>query len=178
MASGAFSRLRSHLPRAETLRQYIIICLSICVFAASDALAEPDSTEVPLVGIDPTPALPESVAILAMVRSTLVAVDQGNKTGNYTVLRDLGSPSFRDTNNASRLALIFSSLVTKGVDLLPVTVVEPDYGTPPSITSAKMLYVNGTYPIVPKPLKFEILFQMYQGRWRLFGISIEPISVR
>ena len=39
----------------------------------------------------------------------LIALDQANKTGNYTVLRDLGSPAFQ-ANTAARLGEIFAGL--------------------------------------------------------------------
>jgi hypothetical protein len=40
---------------------------------------------------------------LILIRQTLLALDQANKTGNYTVLRDLGSPDFQ-ANTAAGLA--------------------------------------------------------------------------
>ena len=120
------------------------------------------------------PLVPAPNAVLAMVRSTLLAVDHGNKTGNYTVLRDLAGPQFHDANNASKLVQIFSQLPVQGVDLLAVAVVVPDYKAPPSITAARMLYVVGTFPIRPRPVNFEILYEMSGGQWRVFGISIAP----
>ena len=38
----------------------------------------------------------------------LIAVNHGNLTGNYTVLRDLGSDRFRQQNDAARLAAVFA----------------------------------------------------------------------
>lgn len=144
--------------------------------AASISTAQPSPPAALPPALTAAPQLPSQVAILAMVRSTLIAVDQGNKTGNYTVLRDLASPSFRDANDPSKLSLIFNPLVSQGIDMLPVTVVEPEYKAPPSITPEKMLYVMGSFPILPKPVNFEILYQMHQGRWRIYGILIAPAS--
>lgn len=122
----------------------------------------------------PKPLLPQPAAVLAMVRSTLVAVDQANKTGNYTVLRDLAGPEFRDANDASKLSKIFSPLAGQGVDLLAVTVATPTYKTPPQVTPKDMLYVYGSFAIAPRPINFEVLYKMHGGRWRLFGVLIEP----
>ena len=55
----------------------------------------------------PRPADIDKNGVLILVRSTLLALDQANKTGNYTVLRDLGAPGFQ-TNTAARLAEIFA----------------------------------------------------------------------
>src|SRR5262249_60347137 len=40
----------------------------------------------------PRPAPIDRNGVLILIRETLLALDQANKTGNYTVLRDLGSP--------------------------------------------------------------------------------------
>ena len=80
------------------------------------------------------PKVPSAPAVLALLRNTLIAVDQGNKTGNYTVLRDLGTPAFREANTPAKLGLVFANLVEQGVDMLPVLVVEPQYREPPRLT--------------------------------------------
>src|SRR6266702_4668463 len=55
----------------------------------------------------PKPANIDRNGVLMLIRSTLLALDQANKTGNYTVLRDLGAPGFQ-ANTAARLAEIFA----------------------------------------------------------------------
>jgi hypothetical protein len=45
----------------------------------------------------PKPAQIDRNGVLILVRSALLALDQANKTGNYTVLRDLGAPAFKST---------------------------------------------------------------------------------
>jgi hypothetical protein len=51
------------------------------------------------------PAQIDRNGVLILIRQTLLALDQANKTGNYTVLRDLGSPDFQ-ANTAAGLAEI------------------------------------------------------------------------
>ena len=50
------------------------------------------------------PEMPSPIAMLAMLRGTFLAIDHGMKTGNYTVLRDLGSSRFRKAKPAARQA--------------------------------------------------------------------------
>jgi hypothetical protein len=141
--------------------------------------APPTAPLIPAVRPRPAtakPLLPPTIAILALVRSTLVAVDLGNKTGNYTVLRDLAAPEFRDANSPAQLGRIFANLVAQRIDLLAVTVVEPTYKTPPVITPKNLLYIVGSYTIRPHPIDFELIYQMDQGRWRLYGILIRPAA--
>jgi hypothetical protein len=37
-----------------------------------------------------------------------------------------------------------------------------------------MLNVKGYFPTTPVQINFEMLFQSVAGRWRLFGISVQP----
>ncbi len=159
----------------------LILCAALVLtksdsplFAAQDASAEPSANLKlkPRPSTAAAPMLPQPIALLAMLRSTLLAVDHGNKTGNFTVLRDLGSPSFRDANSAAKLAQIFANLPSQGVDLLAAAVVDPDYSKPPVITPERMIYVTGVFPIQPRAVAFEILYEINGGQWRVFGIAI------
>jgi hypothetical protein len=60
-----------------------------------------------------------------LIRSTLIALDHANRTGNYTVLRDLGAPGFQTANTAARLSEIFANLRAQNADLSGVAVIEP-----------------------------------------------------
>lgn len=58
-------------------------------------------------------APPDGPGVVILVRATLSALNDANRTGNYTVLRDLGAPGFRQANSAARLGEIFSDLRKK-----------------------------------------------------------------
>ena len=122
----------------------------------------------------PTP-VPPPVAVLAMVRSTLLAIDHGNRTGNYTVLRDLASPSFHDANNPARLAQIFAPLTAAGIDMLGVAVIDPIYTLPAQIDQAGKLHVRGVFQIPPRAISFEFLFEAVCGQWKLFAVADPPV---
>ncbi|MFN5718420.1 MAG: hypothetical protein ACK463_28405, partial [Bradyrhizobium sp.] len=51
------------------------------------------------------PANIDRNGVLMLIRSTLLALDHANKSGNYTVLRDLGASGFQ-VNTAAKLAEI------------------------------------------------------------------------
>ena len=142
--------------------------------APSPAAAPAPQAQMP-TGVLPArmPVVPSTVVALALVRSTLLAVDQANKTGNYTVLRDLSGPDFHDANDAARLAQIFAPIRTQGIDLLPVAVIEPQYKEAPRLTAKRMLYMAGRFAL-SRPVTFELLFEVVRGQWRLYGISIVP----
>lgn len=109
--------------------------------------------------------------MLALVRSTLAAVQHANETGNYQVLHDLGAPGFRDANPTGRLAEIFRSQREGGLDLSGVMFTEPSLKAPPSLEPNGMMRVAGHFPAGRAKLDFDLVYQPVEGRWRLFGIS-------
>src|SRR5215212_6494557 len=110
--------------------------------------------------------------VLILIRSTLLALDQANRTGNYTVLRDLGAPGFQVTNSAARLGEIFANLRAQNLDLSGVTVLEPQLTVMPTAVQGGMMRMAGFFPSVPTQVNFDLLFAPVENRWRLFGISL------
>ena len=143
--------------------------------AAVDATVTLKVPPRPVIEAPPRP-MPEPIQLLAMLRATMLAVDHGVKTGNFTVVRDLGATSFRKANSAAKLAQIFGALSAQGVDLLPIAVVDPTYTKPPAMTAEHMIYLTGLFPIAPRQAAFEILLTFEDGDWRLFAIAIAPAA--
>jgi len=117
------------------------------------------------------PAQIDRNGVLMLVRSTLLALDHGNKTGNYTVLRDLGAPGFQ-TNTAARLAEIFANQRRDNVDLSGVAVIDPQLNVLPQIEANGMMRMAGFFPSVPTQVNFDLIYAPVSGQWRLFGISV------
>ncbi|WP_414468075.1 hypothetical protein [Methylobacterium currus] len=120
----------------------------------------------------PRPAQIDRNGVLILIRSTLLALQHGNETGNYTVLRDLAAPGFHDANTAARLGEIFASQRTQKLDLSGVAVLDPQLTLLPQIESNGLLHLAGFFPSVPSQVNFELLFAPVDGRWRVFGISV------
>jgi hypothetical protein len=119
----------------------------------------------------PKPAQIDRNGVLILIRTTLLALDQANKTGNYTVLRDLGAPQFQ-ANSAARLAEIFVQQRRDNVDLSGVAVIDPQLTLLPQIEANGMMRMAGFFPSVPTQVNFELAFAPVDGRWRLFGLSV------
>ncbi|WFU71804.1 hypothetical protein [Bradyrhizobium sp. CB2312] len=117
------------------------------------------------------PANIDRNGVLMLIRSTLVALDHANKTGNYTVLRDLGAPGFQ-VNTAAKLAEIFAKQRGDKLDLSGVTVIDPQLSLLPQIEPNGMLHMAGFFPSVPSQVNFELLFAPVEGQWRVFGVSL------
>jgi pyruvate/2-oxoglutarate dehydrogenase complex dihydrolipoamide acyltransferase (E2) component len=109
--------------------------------------------------------------LLLLIRSTLIALNQANVTGNYSVLRDLAAPSFREANSLEKLTQIFARIRQRNLDLAPILLIQPKLYRKAEITPKGMLRITGFFEIDPERVNFDLLYQPVQGRWRLFGIS-------
>jgi hypothetical protein len=118
--------------------------------------------------------MPDAEKIVLLLRTTLSTLNDALQTGNFTVLRDMAAPGFRDANTAARLAQSFSDLASKRVDLSPTSIIAPQLTQPPGLDKQKgMLHLKGYFPGQPVQINFEMLYQAVDGRWRLFGLSVQ-----
>jgi hypothetical protein len=122
--------------------------------------------------------VPSDDVLLILIRATLIALNQANVTGNYTVLRDLGAPGFKENNSADKLAQVFASLRKRHLDLALVLLVEPKLYRKPAITPRGLLRITGFFPTDRERINFDLMFQGVEGRWRLFGISADAASTQ
>lgn len=122
-------------------------------------------------------AIPTAEVLLILVRNTIVALNHANFTGNYTVLRDLGSPSLQKTS-AAELGIAFANLRQQGVDLSPVLILTPALTEQPAIAADGALRLAGHFPTRPLQINFVMTFQPVDGIWRLHGLSVNTLQVR
>jgi hypothetical protein len=154
--------------------------LSCLLVAAAPAHGQSRTQRAPGQAQQPTAtpasarvAVPDPLTVAKLVWTTIAAVDHANATGNYSVLRDLGAPSFQSNNNAATLAGIFQTIRTQRVDLSNALLVAPTYEIGPVMQDG-LLRVRGVFPLRPTGIAFDLLFQPVQDRWALFGIAIIP----
>ena len=127
------------------------------------------ATPPPQIGV------PDALTVAKLVWSTMAAVDHANATGNYSVLRDLGAPSFQANNNPATLAGIFQNVRNQRLDLSNTLLVTPTYEIGP-VVQGGLLRMRGAFPLRPTGVAFDLLFQPVAGRWALFGIALVPVS--
>ena len=108
-----------------------------------------------------------------LIKNALISVNQGNLTGNYTVLRDLASPGFRGRNSASDLGTIFANLRQQKIDLSPIVLLDPVITQSKFDKEQNQLRLAGYFPSQPVQIKFDLVFQMANpGGWMIHGVSI------
>lgn len=140
---------------------------------AQDAPAEPQ----------PEPraeaSLVEPSYATALIRDVLAAVNHGNWTGNYTVLRDIAAPEFALANDPTRLAGLFTPLREERLDLLQAMVVDPVILDSALSDTGQELRLTGFVPLQPRHVSFDLVLGLEGRRWLLLGISVgafDPID--
>lgn len=121
--------------------------------------------------------VPDQLEMAKMIWSTLLAVDHANRSGNYSVLRDMSAQGFQINNDAARLAQIFASLRESRIDLSNTLVIAPTFYEAPRQLQADVFEVKGIFQLRPTAIQFDLYYQWEQGRWKLFGIDIQPIAL-
>ncbi|GAA4644212.1 hypothetical protein GCM10023115_21720 [Pontixanthobacter gangjinensis] len=144
---------------------------------ASAQVAVPQGvpTVQPPPSIRPTPS---QIELSKLIWSTIAAVDHANRSGNYSVLRDISAQGFQIQNNAARLGEIFSGLRKSQIDLSNAFLVPPTYYEAPRMLSENVFQVKGIFQLRPVSVGFEMYFQWEQGMWKLYGIDIQPVEMR
>lgn len=167
--------MRPHPPTAfaRSGRKGVAAACFMLMLALAGPVCTPAAAEQerPVEKARAKPAQIDRNGVLILTRSTLLALDHANKTGNYTVLRDLGSAGFQ-TKSAAELAEIFSSQRKQALDFGAVAVLEPQLTLLPQIEPNGMLHMAGFFPSMPMQVNFELLFEPVNRQWKIFGVAV------
>jgi len=110
--------------------------------------------------------------ISMLIRGTLAALHHANATGNYTVLRDLGTIDFQVSNSAARLADLFREFREKQFNLAAVIVIDARLDKDPQLTTDGTLRLIGHFPTKPQEILFDITFLYERGAWRISTLNV------
>jgi hypothetical protein len=166
--------------RKAPTRFFVSAAVLLLAQSAFDSAAAQPRAAAPAQAAPAQPAAAafDPTLVNKLVWSTMAAVDQANQTGNYSVLRDLGSPSFQAGNSAATLGGVFAELRAQQVDLSYALVLTPSYEFPPAINQQGLLRARGVFPLRPTAIGFDMLFQNVNGQWRIFGLAVIPLVAR
>jgi hypothetical protein len=123
----------------------------------------------------PAQPVPDRMTALKLLWSTMAAADHANATGNYSVLRDLGSAGFQRLNNPATLATVFATVRQQRIDLANTLLVEPSWEIAPTMIAQGQLRMRGRFPLRPTSIAFDLIYEWDNG-WRLHGISVLPFA--
>lgn len=138
--------------------------------------ARPPQAQIVQPQVQPQ-TIPDVLLASKLIWSTMAAVDHANLTGNYSVLRDLGSPSFQANNNPATLAGVFASIRNSRLDLSNTLLLAPTLEFAPTIVQGGLLRLRGSFGLRPIGAAFDLLYQNVGGSWRLFGVAVVPLQM-
>ncbi len=151
------------------------IALALTPTTAAAQQAAPQTQQQPT--FQPPPSVrptPSQLELSKLLWSTIAAVDHANLSGNYSVLRDISAQSFQINFNPARLTEIFAGLRGLNIDLSNALLVPPTYYEAPQMISNDVFRVRGLFQLRPISIGFDVYYQWEQGRWKLFGIDLQP----
>ena len=152
-----------------------LLAVAVAVLAfwnAARAEAKGPKPAAPALAQAPQPAPPVAPEqILYLVRSTLISLNDANRSGNYSVFRDLAAPSFQARYTAADLAIIFTDLRRRNFDLFAVAVLTPQLTAVPTV-NADVLRFTGSFATRPLLINFDLGFEAVGGKWLLAGIAV------
>jgi hypothetical protein len=152
----------------------VIAAYMVASFGAP--LAQDKQPEHQPATASPRVVMPDADKTVLLVRTALLTLNDALRSGNFTVLRDVSAPAFREANTAAQLARIFTSLQTQKIDLSAVATMVPKLSETPVIDARHLLHINGYFPGHPVQINFNLIFQVVRGHWRLFGLSVNPVT--
>src|SRR5690349_4685915 len=89
--------------------------------------------------------IPQAAGLLVLIKGSLIALNQANQTGNYSVLHALGSDNLRATTNPQTLAQSFAAFRQRNVNLSPAIYLDPQLSRPAAIEGGR-LHLVGSFP--------------------------------
>ncbi len=120
--------------------------------------------------------VPDETVLARLAWTTMIALDNANRTGDYSVLRALGTPDFQSRNSEEDLTRIFAALRDNRVDVGKAVLVSPTWLLDPGIASDGTLRLRGGFEYRPKAIRFDILFRNIDGGWRILALSVAEID--
>jgi hypothetical protein len=113
----------------------------------------------------PPPAFSEM-----LIKNTLVALNQANLTGNYSVLRELGSSQFQASSSTAKLSEVFAQLRKDRLDMSGIVLLKPE------LTGVSrqdnQLRLTGYFPSEPVRIMFDAAYINIGDGLRLQGLAV------
>jgi hypothetical protein len=124
-----------------------------------------------------TPALaqnqvPPPKPLEALVKATLMTLNDANLTGDYRVLHARLSGPFRQQYTPERLKQSFREFHDKNVDIDIVCALAPVWEQPPVVDAEGKLVLRGMFPTEPTRVSFEMDFLAWDREWKLIRSNV------
>ena len=159
------------MSRNLPIRFILLVGLLSATHASAQTAPAPAAQQAPQIQTGP---VDRNGAVLLM-RNALIALDQANKTNEYSVLRATASEAFQ-VNSTGKLSEIFAGQRREGLNLAYAAIMEPRWTVEPQIEPSGLVHMAGYFEVTPVPVAFDLLFTQQKGQWLLFGVSVSLIQ--
>ena len=117
--------------------------------------------------------VPPPKPLEALVKATLMTLNDANLTGDYRVFHARLSGPFRQQYTPERLKQSFREFHDKNVDIDIVCALAPVWEQPPFVDPEGKLVLRGIFPTEPTRVSFEMDFLAWDGEWKLISINVK-----
>jgi hypothetical protein len=144
----------------------------------SPALAQDDTAAEALVPPPAGRAVPFGPGEAILLRSTLIAFNQANATGDYSVVVALAAPEFAAAHPDRSMASLFRPWRDKARDFGFAAITDPALDEPPLIDENGVLRLVGSLPTPNFKLEFNFTYKKVGNRWALAGFALGDGALR
>lgn len=152
------------------------LAASVAVASAAiglPALGNDVKSRIPTISASVKKAqVPGADAILVLVRTTLLTLNDAIATGNFSVMRDRSARTVRDGTTDGGLYAAHSTLVERKLNLSSVAILTPEITDVPSVSPDNKLVLRGIVRSEPVSVKFHLEYEYEDSRWLWSGISL------
>jgi hypothetical protein len=109
----------------------------------------------------------------ALVKGSLMSLNDANLTGDYRVFHARLSEPFRRQFTPDRLKQSFREFHDKYVDIDIICTLAPVFDQPPYVNAEGKLVIHGFFPTEPTRVIFGMEFIPSDGEWKLIRIDVK-----
>lgn len=117
--------------------------------------------------------VPAPKPLEALVKGSLMSLNDANLTGDYRVFHARLSEPFRRQFTPDRLKQSFREFHEKYVDIDIICALAPLFDQPPYVDAEGKLIVHGFFPTEPTRVNFGLEFIPSDGDWKLIRIDVK-----
>ena len=117
--------------------------------------------------------VPKPQVLEALVKASLLSLNDAVVTGNYTVFHAKLSKPFRQQFTPERLQETFKDFAAKDIDFDIIAAYKPVYEPEPRVDDAGKLLVKGWFPTEPARVVYDLEFIPSDGEWKLIRIKVK-----
>jgi hypothetical protein len=150
------------------------LAIAAWVFSAGPCAAQQQAMALAQTPPHPQQTSMAIVTLAVLIKGTVTALDQANATGNYSVLRDLGTPAFREKFDQGALAGVFAELKARKLDLSQALLANVNVTRRPEFRNGEMIII-GYFPAEPLNITFDLRFAQLDGVWRVAWIGVDAV---